>query len=364
LILTGGGGVSVKKRNTVFVLFALLSVVLGAGGIRALMDIQVPIFITAVCVYFWGKNTALNRKAVLLGGAGLVLCAAGYAVNFVLHFFYNFHSHHGASTIDLSGIFFQKLGDLLYNFIVFLGYTANAKFMSPPGIFNFVIVIAAFVIFYEAVKIIKNRRGGAVSSVNVSFMMFFIVSIVYHIILIQILDETSTRYMIPVQVLYIPALAVIFEFVKKSMTQRKAAIFITVITFVLTCNSMIKLYFLPEGDSTVHRKDSISYLEENNLRFGFASFWNANVITELTNGRIETLSLDPDDYHKINVWLYPLAYKDPGYHKGETFLLLTYDEWLSDEVLSSRVPDYRDDNFVIFRYPSASRVFEELITGD
>jgi hypothetical protein len=76
------------------------------------------------------------------------------------------------------------------------------------------------------------------------------------------------------------------------------------------------------------------------------------------------LCLQPEDFHKINVWLYPLAYKDPGYHKGETFLLLTIDEWQSDEALSRRVPDYEDDNFVIFRYPSASRVFEEVITGD
>jgi hypothetical protein len=365
ILLNFDGSITVKKRNAAFVFFALLSITLGLGGVRGLMDIQVPMFITAVCAYFLGRNSPFNSKPLFLTGAGLVLCAAGYAVNFLLHRFFHFLSHHGADTIDLSGIFFQKLGDLLYNFILFLGYTPNAKFMAPPGVLNFAVVIIVFLIFYEAVRLIKNRHGGDMSAVNVFFMMFYIVSTAYHVTLFLILNEDGlTWHLIPTQVLYIPALAIIFEFVKKSMTQRKAATFISVIAFVILCNGMIRLHSLPEADSTRHRQNSISYLEENNLRFGFASFDNANVITELTNGRVEMFSLAPDDYHRLNVWLYPIAYKNPDYYKGETFLLLTRNERLNDETLASRAPDYEDDNFVIWRYPSASRVFEEVITEE
>ena len=49
ILLNFDGSITVKKRNTAFVFFALLSVTFGLGGVRGLMDIQVPMFITAVC---------------------------------------------------------------------------------------------------------------------------------------------------------------------------------------------------------------------------------------------------------------------------------------------------------------------------
>jgi hypothetical protein len=290
----------------------------------------------------------------------------GYAVNFSLHFFYHFYSYHGASTIDLHGIFSQKLGDIVYNFILFLGYTPDAKFMSPPGILNFITVVVFFIIFYEAGRIVKQNYGLNKFKMDVFFMLFFIVTTAYHIILFQILDEDPmTWHFIPVQVLYIPALAVIFEFIKKTMPLRKAMSFISVISFVILCNGTIRLHALPWYDVTSYRKSSISYLDKNNLRFGFATFWNANVITELTDGRIEMLGLDNNDFHNIHSWLYPIAYENPSYYIGETFLLLTLDEWktIPDEKLSLRQPDYVDDNFVIFKYPSTPMIFQELITG-
>jgi hypothetical protein len=361
LIKTDGQNTSIKKRNTAFIFFALLAFTFGLGGVRGPMDIQAPMFITALCVYFPQKNTVLNSKPFLLGIAGLLLCAVGYAINSVLHLFLHFAFQIGKDTVDLSGIFFQRLGDILYNFILFLGYTADVKFISAQGVLNFAVVIIAFLVFYEAIRIIKTRRANDVSALNVSFVLFFMVATVYHVVLFQIIEYIS-RYLYPTYILYVPTLAIVFEFVRKNMPRKKAAIFVSGIVFVILCSGMIKLYSLPDIDNNNHRKSSISYLEENNLRFGFASLWNGNIITELTNGRIETLGLHPDNYHKMSGWLYPVAYRNPDYHTGETFLLLTRDEWQGDEKLLRRVPDYEDDYFVIFKYPSAAQVFEEIIT--
>jgi hypothetical protein len=234
--------------------------------------------------------------------------------------------------------------------------------MSVQGILSFASVVVAFLIFYGTVKIIKKR--GREDGISVSFMAFFIVSSIYHILLFQLVDGDD-RHLIPLYILYVPALAIIFESVKKNMPRLKARMLVSGIAFVIICGGLIRLHALPEHDNTSYRKNSIAYLEENNLRFGFASFWNANVITELTNGRIGILGLHPDDYHELNVWLYPVAYEDPDYYKGETFLLLTKTELetMPDKNLSRRKPDYEDDNFVIFRYPSTAVVFEEVIMG-
>jgi hypothetical protein len=351
-----------KKQTAAFIFFLILSFILGAGGIRALMDIQVPIFITALCACFIGKNTKFNSKPFLLSAGGLVLCCFGYAVNFLLHFFYKFHSHHGVTIIDLHDIFFQKLGNTIYSFIEFLGFTSNARFMSPRGILSFASVVVGFLIFYEAVKIIKRRGEDGEEKINILFVLFFITSTIYHITLFQIIGG-DFWHLIPLYILYIPALAIIFEFVKKNMPIKKARLFICGIAFVIIASGLMRLCFLPNYDSTKHRKDSISYLEENNLRFGLASFWNANVLTELTNGRIEMLGLDPGNMHAINGWLHVIAYEDPDYYNDETFLLLSKEEWRQDEKLALRKPDYEDDNFVIFRYPSTEIVFDEVFGG-
>jgi hypothetical protein len=355
-------GKSGKKTNAAFILFALLSFVFGAGGVRALMNIYVPVFITVSFVCFTRKDTRLNSRPFLLGAAGLVLCGLGYAANFVLHFFYRFHSHNGESILDLDNIFFQKLGNTIYSFVEFLGFTPNEPFISSQGILSFAAIVVVFLIFYEAVKILKRRGADGKAEINVLFVLFFIVSTIYHIILFQMVDG-DFRHLMPLHILYIPALAVIFEFVKKNMPLKKARLFICGIAFVILGSGLMRLYILPSYDYNNHRKDSIAYIEENNLRFGFASFWNANVLMELTNGRIEMLGLSPGNIHTISGWLHVIAYEDPGYYKGETFLLLTKEELEAeeDEEFFLRQPDYEDDYFIIFRYPSAEVVFDEVL---
>jgi hypothetical protein len=347
-----------KKSTAAFIFFALLSFVFGVGGIRGLMNIQVPVLVMALCACFIGKNTKFNSKPFLLSVVSFVLCVFGYAVNFLLHYIYEFHSHHGAAIIDLRGAFFQQLGNTIYGFVEFLGFTPNAKFMSPQGILSFASIIVVFLIFYEAVKIIKRHHTNNKMETNILFVYFFIVSSIYHVVLFQVIDG-DFRHLIPLQILYVPVLAIIFEFAKRNMPFKNARLFICGIAFVIIGSGLMRLCGLPFYDSNNYRKDSIAYLEENNLRFGLATFWNANVLTELTNGRIETLGLHSENIRTPN-WLRVIAYENPDYHKGETFLLLTKDEVRQDEKFAQYKPDYEDYNFVIFRYSSAAAAFDDV----
>ncbi|MDR2659523.1 MAG: hypothetical protein LBC27_05990 [Spirochaetaceae bacterium] len=348
------------RKTAIFVLFMISSFLFGAGGVRALMDIHIPVFITVLCAYFFGKNAVI--KPLILSVAALATCVLGYAVNCLLHKFYLFHSHNGVSLLDLSDIFFQRLGSTIYTFILFLGYTPDARFISLQGILGFLSVIIAFLIFYELAKIIKKRGSDNISVINVSFAVFFIVSSIYHVVIFQIL-KGDNWHLIPLYILYIPALAMIFEFVKKNMSEKKAKLFIYAILFTILGSGLINLYILPIYDLNNNRKDSISYIEKNNLHFGLASFWNANVLTELTNGQVEMLALSPKNIHRIHDWLHVIAYENPAYYAGETFLMLTQDEWktIPDEKFSGRQPDYEDDYFVIFRYPSVPVLFSEIL---
>jgi len=104
------------------------------------------------------------------------------------------------------------------------------------------------------------------------------------------------------------------------------------------------------------RKDYIQYLLDNHLDYSFATFWNANVTTELTNGKIKLAGLNHWDFPKIRLlrWLIPEFFLNPSFHQGECFLLLTRAEWetarKADRIFTQIGPDYEDNNSLVFSY--------------
>jgi hypothetical protein len=113
-------------------------------------------------------------------------------------------------------------------------------------------------------------------------------------------------------------------------------------------------------------------LLDNQLDYGFATFANANITTELTNGKIELAGLEPyglnpdmDHPFRIQGWLNPVKFYNPSYHQGESFLLLTRDEWelaqKTERPFARLQPDYEDNNFIVIKYPSAQIIHREVL---
>jgi hypothetical protein len=195
-------------------------------------------------------------------------------------------------------------------------------------------------------------------------LLFLIISSIYHTILYQLLDsEIAGRYFIPFLILYVPVLAVLFDKIKTKVPPLKSAAFVVCMSTVLFVQGTLKFQEKLQYDENKIRHGYINYLTENKLHFGFASFWNANVTTELSNGDIEMVSLRPDNIHVIHNWLGPIAYENPDYYKGESFLLLTqaeYEKYKSEDWLLQKIPQYSDDDFIIFRYSSGNDAFESV----
>ena len=121
------------------------------------------------------------------------------------------------------------------------------------------------------------------------------------------------------------------------------------------------------------RKGYIQYLLDNKLDYGFATRWNANVTTELSNGKIELAGLEElkelkpagTDQFYIIPFLNPMKFFNPSFHQGESFLLLTRDEWelaqMTGRSFTRLVPNYEDNNFIIIRFPSAEIIHREVL---
>ena len=348
-----------------FILFTLLSFLLGMQGIRSLVSIYIPLLI--MCVYLWFKIPQKKNLPLFLGCYGFLMCGIGFAVNNVLHFKYKFHSFDKMCLDNLWYEFFPKLGQSMVNLAGFFGFAAVKPLLSASGILSILAIIGTVILFWHVFKSCNNLKVTEHRYMTV----FFAVAVLSNIFIFIIVDEGITaRYFIPFMVLYIPLIAILFDYTKIYGHLKRTAIIFGIVLFILG-QSYIHFQSMTGQNSNITRKGYIHYLLDNQLEYGFATFWNANVTTELSNGKIEMVglnSLDPDNpQFSIHYWLIPVQFNDPLYHSGETFLLVSRSEWeqaqTAGQPFTQIQPDYKDEAFIVIRYPSAEIVHQDVLSN-
>ncbi|GHU44156.1 hypothetical protein FACS1894190_15290 [Spirochaetia bacterium] len=356
-----------KTNKLSFCIFCILSVMLGMGGIRALLDIQTPLFITCFIAYYFNKPHS-NKNYFRLGLISLLLCIVGSGFNFLLHAFFKFHSFAGTGLTNFHNQLFQKLGNTIVEFLEYFGYRPDSKMFSPAGVFSILSVFLLMFIIIASIKLVKENYSITNGTWNSKtfFLLFFIVTSVFHSVLFLFLenDAVNSRYNIPFMFLYVPVLAILFEQIVRKFHAAESRFIICLMVITIFGTGALNFQNIVAVNHNDVRQGYITYLEKNKLRFGFASYWNANVTTEITNGTVEMVGLNPENIHAINNWLLPVLYDDPNYYKGETFLLLTgneYETYKNEDWLSQKKAGYSDKDFILFRYPSEMIVFKEML---
>ena len=356
-----------KAGRVYFVLLLLLSFALGVQGIRALYTIFVPLFI--VCVYIYIMRKGEETRFSLLAGSCSFLCfCAGYAVNYLLSFRYSFHTFENMRIEDLSSNFLPKLGQSLIYLAGFFGFTAGSPFLSARGFFSMAAIIGTFLLFWAVYKNVRTMRP---QSENHFMLIFFLVSALFNIFVFIVADKPVTsRYFLLFMIFYIPLAAIFFGHAEKVYESLQRAMAVCGIALFIAGQGYLNFKTLVSTDFNSIRKGYIQYLLDNRLDYGFATFWNANVTTELSNDRIEVAGLGrrirPElggSQFLILDSLIQAKFLDPSWHSGESFLLLTSDEWdlFRGRFSAGKKPDYKDDNFVILKYPSAEVIYEDVL---
>lgn len=102
-------------------------------------------------------------------------------------------------------------------------------------------------------------------------------------------------------------------------------------------------------ENTALNEELIQYLEENDLDFGYAGFWNASKYMLLTSGKIKILSY-LEEPNAPWYWLTSREWYDPGYHKGKSFLLLDKNEYVDGRYYQNaeRVDEVGDYTVLVY----------------
>ena len=112
-------------------------------------------------------------------------------------------------------------------------------------------------------------------------------------------------------------------------------------------------------DKNETKRPVAEFLAGNGYDFGFATYNNANIITELTNGEVEIGNIGDPEHLEYFKWSSPMKYYEEGYHAGETFLLLTAEEcaeYAEAPALNSGYERYMEGAVIPSMYSTARRI--------
>lgn len=119
----------------------------------------------------------------------------------------------------------------------------------------------------------------------------------------------------------------LWEHMIKPHNLNRYLLILGVVVFGLISQIDIGYKIKTSGEQYSQREKIVSTLQEYNLTYGYASYWNAQILTSISNGKIKVLPVRLGDvlmpFYDINY----IHQFDASEHLGNTFLLLTKAEY-------------------------------------
>ena len=354
-----------RKRLYLKIIFFVLSFLNGEAGIRYILSFQIPLILA---VFFPKINNqvkagecsvkefVLEDSYVFFSAIGFILCAAGYGFNSLISRLFKFASW---TYTDLCGFDVGVLRDEL-NFIVeTAGFRKSAEALAPSG-FVCVLSIATLIAFVVGIiSFYKSKQQDYKKFLVTFFLTSFI--FVFFVISITIKEDGSPRYIYPSLAFLFPCFAIVIE--NESFNKWHKYILGVSLSVALLCSCVFTVQDIMVFDCNSSRYTVHAFLEKNGYSFGYASFWNANVHTFMSDGKIEVANIGEggdvpsmfETYGPPCFLTLSRYYKD-DYHTGEKCFLLVeeyqYQKSTNCRLFCHGKEVYSDENYRVFEYAS------------
>ena len=367
----------VRGRRLAWLLgYLALAVVCGVSGVRYLLALQCPLVITSFLFLLKSAEFQEFRRGLLrgsfkaqlkslrgcnsvkyvgyslLGAAGSV---AGYGVN-VLYVSrqYVFQTYDATNFIPVyQGVLWERLQNAIGSLLMFFGYIPERGVLSLRGVVTMAAFVMLAVFGYCGVKAYRGNGGQ-----RILVSLFLLVSFGLNLFVFVFTTSTMVpRYYITIWIFALPALCFYLE--KEELYFDRLAVGVLLSACLLLATGKTVMSYMTV-DKNEARRPVAEYLLQNGYTFGYATYWNANIITELTDGVVEIANVGDGRDLEYFKWSSPMKYYQNGYHKGEVFLLLTLEEaaeCADAKALRQGEILYRDDAYIVYGYESA----EELL---
>lgn len=302
-----------KKRSFIrAILLVLLGVWGGMGGVRMLMVCVAPLLAACVIVFFLEARscgsmkeiTALPSFGLFIGGVLLAASTyAGYCINTkVLAQMYDF-AQYGETTLNpLNADMFT---DQIMCLMSFFGYRNHVLLLSKEGVVSVLAVILPFAGVAAMVLLLKMKLDARERLVAVFMPIALVLGMVINVLTLEGESGASlpytVSYFMPAALLLVYAIFWAFDRFACRIRLLRVVPMLAIVGVFLTANAVYREADLQTYPTEL--EDIAECLLDEGAVQGYATFWNANVLTEITDGEIDVYSVENWKNGDLNEWL-------------------------------------------------------------
>lgn len=368
------------RKIEIMLFYVLLAIVCGISGVRYLLAMQCPLVLAAFLYLLKSDEfgvlreqfgvsrdakTSLRRicsceqaKYLYYSLLGLAASVAGYGVNVLwVSRNYIFQTYGTTNFIAVyQGIFWERVQNAFGSLLMLFGYIPEKSFLSLRGLVT-IIAFIMLVVYCSCVVRVYHKSNGQ------KFFVTLFVAVAFALNLFVFVFTNSTmvpRYYITILIFAFPVLAFFLEGKEKVFDKFAIIGILGVCLAVSTAKTTLSFITV---DKNQEKRAVCAFLAENDYKFGFASYWNANIITELTDGEVEIANISNPEELEYFKWSSPVKYYEEDYYKNEVFLLLTAEEateYCDAKALKAGTKVYEDGNYTVFLYEDLEKLMSSV----
>lgn len=302
---------------------------------------------------FAAKDFFIENKLVFYSIVGLLTGGIGFVFNNILQRIYSFHKwsvflFNSPGDITLTEIFGSALQSL--------GYKSGVMLFTPDGVVNVLVYIAIVLVIVMMVDALKKD----IPQNQKIFLLFAIVAFGFNTFIFMS-TEFTPRFFIPVLIYIVPCIAILIS--NTSLGDIKRYVLGVLFAVILFTSSFSTVQTVINSNTNKDKEGVANFLRNSDYTFGYATFWNANVFTFLTNGKVEMGCLTREKFgqsvpipHKYTYekWLTPDRYYEADYKNNEKIIMIAsvdeYEEDTSLRIYSSGNLIYHDNFYRVYEY--------------
>lgn len=325
-----GAGMQFAKESSRFkypmlILGVVISVAGGLMGLRLILTLYIPLALASL-MYVWLNKIPKDTKKILSGTAMITGAALiGVIINQTV--ISKNYSSYNYTTISFKAFSQDGLEKIINSLLELLGYQNGTQVFSKAVLSNAMSGLLLVMSIYCVIQVICNRSKFTAPQQIATY--FYLVAVVTLALLYSFTTMQYAEYhSIQAMVHGLPPIFLCFNN-KECHGKIGQRIILGICSLALLCGA-INYNEMRKVDQTRGQRESAKFLVENGYTQGYASFWNGNVMTELSNGVLEMWVwdekfadiTDPDD---IVPWLQSKAHDQPP-AAGKVFIFMSANE--------------------------------------
>lgn len=377
--------IAVKKKIIPWILYILLAGLIGMTTIRQLIVFYYPLSLVLALLWLNGYlkrygarvigwkqiyNEILLKwredrylKCFLVSCVGSLVASVGYVLNvLVLRDIYHFYSYDRILFTDIDD--FARFSEVLVGHIKIFGYTSGVQLLSLNGIANILTLFFIGCLIYIVRMIVKKFKDYDLRSRII--VAYFICAAAFNLFIYIFSDIYGERYMLPYMLFFMVVLAIYMD--KTDVHRTVKQLFYVLFCVVFLLNGVLQYKELIEEEKDPSRNEVVSFMIQRGYDFGYATFWNANVFTELTNGQVEMRNVHVKQWETLGYEHWLMETRNEHRMSDHTvFVLLTqeqYEENMEIPFLQEKYRVFDNGSYLIFEYKNSDELYSMVKTEE